>query len=270
MADQTHGNAAAAAQGAAQTHKMPHTAHEEAHGHKMPHTAHEEVLRLDGITKIYQMGLTQVKALDGINLSVKQGEWISVIGPSGSGKSTLLHILGLLDKPTAGSMHIDGIDVFKLNDVARSHIRGKKIGFIFQSFHLISSLDAIENVMLPMMFYGVPHDKRVERAKKALETLGMGDRMHHRPSELSGGQKQRVAIARSLVNDPSILLADEPTGNLDSKSGEDVMGIFDQLHKDGRTIIVVTHNANVASHSQKIVKIKDGLVEKIEKGKRGA
>lgn len=236
--------------------------------HSAKHIPSREVLKLQGIRKTYRMGETEVHALGGVDFSVRSGEWLSVIGPSGSGKSTLLHILGLLDKPTEGSMFIDGIDVFKLDDAARSHIRGKKIGFIFQSFHLISSLNAIENVMLPMMFYGVDPAQREERAREALETLGMGDRMHHKPSELSGGQRQRVAIARSLVNNPSILLADEPTGNLDSKSGEEVIKIFEDLHTQGRTIIVVTHDQNIASHGEKVVRIKDGMIERIERGKR--
>lgn len=235
--------------------------------HKPASHDKEEVLRLEGITKTYRMGESEVRALDGIDLSVRRGERISIIGPSGSGKSTLLHLLGLLDKPTSGKMFIDGIDVFSFDDAHRSRIRGKKIGFIFQSFHLIPSLNALENVMLPMMFYDVPPEARKKKALEVLRQLGMEDRVHHKPSELSGGQRQRVAIARALVNDPSILLADEPTGNLDSKSGEEVIRIFDQLHKEGRTLIVVTHDPAVASHGQKVVKIKDGIIEKIENRK---
>jgi len=222
------------------------------------------VLRLDGITKVYGKGETEVRALQGVDLSVMRGERISVIGPSGCGKSTLMHILGLLDVPSGGTLLIDGLDVSNVDENTRAKIRGKKIGFIFQSFHLVSSLNALENVMLPMMFYDVPVSERERRAKAALEQLGMGNRLDHRPNELSGGQRQRVAIARALVNDPAILLADEPTGNLDSKSGEDVMAIFSQLHKEGRTIIVVTHDKNVAAHGQKIIYMKDGKIEKIE------
>lgn len=223
------------------------------------------VMSLEGVTKSYQMGQIRVDALKGINIAVHEGERASIIGPSGSGKSTLLHILGLLDRPTLGKVRIDGTDISTLNDDQLSHFRGKKIGFIFQAFHLVPSLNALENVALPMMFYDISKDEREKRAAKSLERLGMGDRIHHLPSELSGGQRQRVAIARSLVNDPSILLADEPTGNLDSKSGDEVLKIFDELHKSGKTLLVVTHDSNIAKRSPRLIKLKDGLVEKDEK-----
>jgi len=219
-----------------------------------------EVLHLDNISKTYQMGGVAVHALQGVNFKVARGERVSIIGPSGSGKSTLLHILGLLDKPTSGRLFMSGINTTTLDDAALSRFRGLEIGFIFQAFHLVPSLNALENVMLPMMLYDVPIAEREERAKKAMARLGLADRIHHRPSELSGGQKQRVAIARALVNDPAILLADEPTGNLDSRSGEEVMEIFDALHKDGRTLIVVTHDSNVAKRSPRVVSIRDGRI----------
>jgi putative ABC transport system ATP-binding protein len=228
--------------------------------HSHQHRSGEELLRLDHISKTYQMGAAEVRALEDIDLVVKRGERVSITGPSGSGKSTLLHVLGLLDKPSSGKLFLAGTDTTTLDDTALSRFRGLEIGFIFQAFHLVSSLNALENVMLPMMLYDVPMHEREERAHKAMERLGLGDRAHHRPSELSGGQRQRVAIARALVNDPAILLADEPTGNLDSHSGEEVMGIFDTLHKDGRTLIVVTHDPGVARRSPRVVSIRDGRI----------
>ena len=220
-----------------------------------------EVLRMRGVRKIYKMGKVEVHALRGIDLSVARGERLSIIGPSGSGKSTLMHILGLLDRPTSGMVHIDGEDISKMDDNQLSYFRGKEIGFIFQAFYLVPSLDALENVMLPMIFYNVPKEEREKKAREVLGRLGLDDRLHHLPSELSGGQGQRVAIARALVNNPSILLADEPTGNLDSKSGEEVLKVFDQLHEEGRTIITVTHDLSVARRSPRIVRIMDGVVE---------
>ncbi len=228
--------------------------------HSHQHKSGEELLRLDNISKTYQMGAAEVRALQDIDLVVKRGERVSITGPSGSGKSTLLHVLGLLDKPTSGRLFLAGTDTTTLDDTALSRFRGLEIGFIFQAFHLVSSLNALENVMLPMMLYEVPMHEREERAHKAMERLGLGDRAHHHPSELSGGQRQRVAIARALVNDPAILLADEPTGNLDSHSGEEVMEIFDTLHKDGRTLIVVTHDPGVARRSPRVVSIRDGRI----------
>ncbi|VVB56919.1 putative ABC transporter ATP-binding protein [uncultured archaeon] len=227
-----------------------------------PHSGgHLPVLRLEEVTKTYQMGAVSVQALRGISLTVRRGERVSIIGPSGSGKSTLLHILGLLDKPSTGRVLVEGTDTGTLGDEGLSRFRGLEIGFIFQAFHLVPALSALGNVMLPMMLYDTPLSEREERAHRALDRLGLGDRAHHLPSELSGGQRQRVAIARSLVNDPAILLADEPTGNLDSSSGEEVMGIFDSLHKEGRTLIVVTHDPGVARRSPRVVSIRDGQVE---------
>lgn len=227
----------------------------------LKHSPKKTVLSLENISKVYTMGKVEVHALRGVSLSVHEGERASIIGPSGSGKSTLLHILGLLDRPSAGVMKIDNTDISKLSDNELSYFRGKKIGFIFQAFHLVPSLTALENAALPMMFYNIPRAQREQIAKAALERLGMGDRVHHRPSELSGGQRQRVAIARSLVNNPSILLADEPTGNLDTKTGEEVLKIFDELHKEGRTLIVVTHDPSIAKRSPRVIKLRDGQVE---------
>jgi len=226
------------------------------------------VLSLEGVTKSYQMGQVRVDALKGIDIHVSEGERVSIIGPSGSGKSTLLHILGLLDMPSTGTVRVDGTDVSKLSDNELSHFRGKKIGFIFQAFHLVPSLSSLENVALPMMFYNVPRAQREKKATEALARLGMDDRLHHLPSELSGGQRQRIAIARSLVNEPTILLADEPTGNLDSKTGEEVLKIFDELNAEGKTLVVVTHDPNIAKRSPRLIKLKDGFVEEDTKNKR--
>ncbi|MFA5106671.1 MAG: ABC transporter ATP-binding protein [Candidatus Micrarchaeia archaeon] len=228
----------------------------------------EVVMVLDKIRKTYHMGESSLDALKDVSFEVHKGEWISIIGPSGSGKSTLLQILGLLDYPTSGQLSIDGVPTLQMSDAQRATFRGKKVGFIFQSFHLIPTLTALENVMLPMMFYDIPFEARRERATKVLSSLSMGDRLEHLPSELSGGQRQRVAIARALVNEPTILLADEPTGNLDSKSGAAVMDIFSLIHSEGKTLIIVTHDPNVASLAQRIVHIKDGMVEKIAEGSR--
>ncbi len=207
-----------------------------------------EVLKLENVWKSYHMGHEQVDALRGVSFAVHEGDYFAVVGPSGSGKSTLMHILGLLDTPTQGKVFIDSIDATKMPEERLASLRGKKIGFIFQSFHLVGSLTALENVALPAMLAGIPEEERLARAKKILMDLGMGDRLHHLPGELSGGQRQRVAIARSLMNSPSLLLADEPTGNLDSASGGEVLKIFDELHKQGKTVIIVTHDPTVASH----------------------
>ncbi len=222
------------------------------------------VMVLDKIKRTYFMGDTSLDALKDVSFEVRKGEWISIIGPSGSGKSTLLQILGLLDYPTSGSLSIDGVPTTQMSDSQRATFRGKKVGFIFQSFHLIPTITALENVMLPMMFYDVPAPERRRRATEVLVRLGMGDRLGHLPSELSGGQRQRVAIARSLVNEPTILLADEPTGNLDSKSGDAVIDIFRKIHSEGKTLIIVTHDPDVASVAQRTIHIRDGQVERIE------
>ncbi|MGV8084684.1 MAG: ABC transporter ATP-binding protein [Candidatus Bilamarchaeum sp.] len=215
------------------------------------------VLKLENVSKIYKMGQTTLKALDNINLSVKKGEFICILGPSGSGKSTLLHIIGLLDTPTLGLRYIDGIETSKMNESEQAKVRGRKIGFVFQRFNLIPSLTAVENVELPLVISPGKNDRR-KTASKILESLNMEKRLDHYPSQLSGGQTQRVAIARALVNDPEIILADEPTGNLDSKTGSEVLEILSNLHRQGRTIIIITHDESITKHAQRVVHIRDG------------
>jgi len=218
------------------------------------------VLQLEGIWKTYTMGGAEVHALRDFSMEVRAGEYISVLGPSGSGKSTLLHMMGLLDVPTKGQVLIDGIDVSEMGEDRRAGLRGKKIGFVFQVFNLVPSLTALENVALPLMIAGVRRDAREAKAAKALRELGMGDRLSHLPGELSGGQRQRVAIARALVNDPELVLADEPTGNLDTKTGDEVVRIFNELNAEGKTLIVVTHDEDIAEHAGRTVRIRDGML----------
>jgi len=219
------------------------------------------VLEMRDVWKTYTMGTEKVHALQDFSMKVNENDYMSIIGPSGSGKSTLLHLLGLLDVPTKGSVQIDGTNISRLDTDARAVIRGKKIGFVFQVFNLVSSLTALENVALPLMIEGVSKREREEKAAEILTGLGMGERLDHLPMELSGGQRQRVAMARALVNDPELILADEPTGNLDSKTGEEVVKIFDKLHKEGRTIVVVTHDNGIAKHARTQVRIKDGMLD---------
>jgi putative ABC transport system ATP-binding protein len=220
----------------------------------------DSVVSLKGVRKSYHMGSEDLLVLKGIDLDIKRGEFISIMGPSGSGKSTLMNLIGLLDRPDSGLLVINDKDIGRMNDEELSHLRGKEIGFIFQTFNLVSRLSALKNVELPMIFQEQSKAYRAGVAKRYLEEVGLGDRMSHRPNELSGGQRQRVAIARALVNDPSILLADEPTGNLDAKTGDEIMKLFVELNKNGRTIVMVTHNPEVAEFSQRIIRLRDGMI----------
>lgn len=220
----------------------------------------DSVVTMKDVRKSYHMGSEDLLVLKGIDLDIKKGEFISIMGPSGSGKSTLMNLIGLLDRPDSGRLVINNKDIGTLNDTELSHLRGKEIGFIFQTFNLVSRLSALKNVELPMIFQEQSKAYRAGVAKRYLEEVGLGDRMAHRPNELSGGQRQRVAIARSLVNDPSILLADEPTGNLDAKTGDEIMKLFVELNRNGRTIVMVTHNPEVAEFSQRIIRLKDGMI----------
>jgi len=212
------------------------------------------------LTKVYIMGEAKVYALRDVNLKIYEGEFIAIIGSSGSGKSTLLNVIGCLDTPTSGRVFIDGIDTASLNQNELAEIRREKIGFIFQQFNLIHTLNALENVTLPMFFAGVNMEMRQRRAEELLVNLGLGDRMHHKPSELSGGQQQRVAIARALSNDPEVVIADEPTGNVDTETGKTIMNILKRLNSDGRTIIVVTHDSEIAAYASRRMRMRDGMV----------
>ncbi len=231
----------------------------------MKHKGRDRIIELLDVHKSYAMGDAVVHALRGITLHVHRGEYISILGPSGSGKSTLLHMMGLLDVPTRGKVFVDRVDSANMSNDEMAHVRGKKIGFVFQVFNLVPSLTALENVMLPMMIYEVEKYEREKRAYELLERLGMENRALHKPMELSGGQRQRVAIARALANDPPIILADEPTGNLDSKTGDEVAEIFDELNKDGKTLIIVTHDKDIADHASRIIRIRDGTLHKMNK-----
>ncbi|MBU0461762.1 MAG: ABC transporter ATP-binding protein [Nanoarchaeota archaeon] len=219
------------------------------------------MIHLHNVWKIYKMGEVEVPALQGIHLDIKEGEFVAIMGPSGSGKSTAMNMVGALDIPTRGEIYLAGQDIAHLSESTLAQVRGKKIGFIFQQFNLINTLSALENVMLPMIFQGYTREERLERAKSLLEMVELSDRMYHKPAELSGGQQQRVAIARSLANDPEVLLADEPTGNLDSKTGSMVMEFLKRMNEEqGKTIIMVTHDASVAQHADRIELLKDGVI----------
>ena len=223
-------------------------------------TPKKAVITLEGITKTYVNGKLTVPVLHGIDLSIYEGEFTSIMGPSGSGKSTFMNILGCLDRPTSGSYRLDGEEVAHLEDDELAYVRNKRIGFVFQSFNLLPKLTALDNVALPMVYAGVSKAERIERASQLLTDLGLGTRLDHMPAELSGGQRQRVAIARALANDPAIIMADEPTGNLDSKASLDVMHIFTKLYQEGRTIILVTHEPDIAEYAGRNVVLKDGLI----------
>ncbi|MCC6649731.1 MAG: ABC transporter ATP-binding protein [Candidatus Eisenbacteria bacterium] len=222
----------------------------------------EQVLiSIRGLHRVYQVGDQEVRALDGVDLDIQKNEYVAIMGPSGSGKSTLMNILGCLDTPSQGSYRLKDAEIGKMSDDELARIRNMEIGFVFQTFNLLPRADALHNVELPLVYAGMKHEERRQRAKEALETVGLKDRIKHRPNELSGGQRQRVAIARALVNRPSIILADEPTGNLDSRTGEEIMMAFENIWKQGNTVILVTHEADIAEHARRIVRMKDGRIE---------
>ncbi|MCL6494916.1 MAG: ABC transporter ATP-binding protein [Ignavibacterium sp.] len=223
------------------------------------------IINIEHIAKIYKVGLEEVHALRDVSLKIDKNEYVAIMGPSGSGKSTLMNMLGCLDTPTSGKYEFKGVSVSEMSDNELAKIRNKEIGFVFQTFNLLARSDAVHNVELPLIYAGVPTAERRERAIQALIDVGLKDRLRHKPNELSGGQRQRVAIARALVTNPSIILADEPTGNLDSKTGEEIMGLFHEIHEKGNTIILVTHEEYIAEHAARIVRLKDGLIESDER-----
>lgn len=220
----------------------------------------QPILETKDLSKIYRLDGVEVHAVESVSLSIRRGEFVSIMGPSGSGKSTLMHLIGCLDRPTSGYIAIEGEEVGELGDNQLARVRSEKVGFVFQTFNLLARASALKNVEMPLIYAGVGLAERRERAKKALEEVGLADRLYHRPNQLSGGQQQRVAVARALVTNPSIILADEPTGNLDSKSGAEIMNILQELHSQGKTIVLVTHEKYVAEHAQRIIRILDGRV----------
>jgi len=219
-----------------------------------------ELINLSDIYKIYNVGGEEVRALDGVDLTINNNEYLAIMGPSGSGKSTMMNMIGCLDTPTSGIYHFEGEEVHIMDDAQLASIRNRKIGFVFQTFNLLPKASALHNVEIPLVYANIRKEKRIDMASKALKDVGLEDRMHHKPNELSGGQRQRVSIARALVNNPSIILADEPTGNLDSKSGHEIMGILDSLHSNGNTIILVTHEDDIAKHAKRTIRLFDGKI----------
>ena len=224
----------------------------------------ESIIRLENIRKTYQMGQIEIHALRDVSLDIYPNQYIAIMGPSGSGKSTLMNVLGCLDTPSDGNYYLNGTNVSKMDDADLAHIRNKEIGFVFQTFNLLPRSTALDNVALPLVYAGLNKGRRSARAQEVLESVGLGDRVHHKPNELSGGQRQRVAVARALVNSPSIILADEPTGNLDSKTSYEIMALFDRLHKQGNTIILVTHEEDIALYAQTVVRLRDGNIESVK------
>ena len=220
-----------------------------------------EVIRIENLTRFYTIGEETVRALNGINLTIEKNEYVALMGPSGSGKSTLMNIIGCLDTPTSGEYFLNGPNVAQLSDSELAAIRNKEIGFVFQTFNLLPRLTALQNVALPLVYAGIPEAERLKKAKEVLEQVGLGNRITHKPNELSGGQRQRVAVARALVNQPSIILADEPTGNLDTKTSEEIMQLFDIIHQAGNTIVLVTHEEDIALRAKRVVRMRDGIVE---------
>ena len=230
----------------------------------------DALIRTDDLWKTYEMGSTEVHALQGVSFSIARNEYVAIMGPSGSGKSTLMNLIGCLDTPSKGQYWLNGKLVSEMDDDELAHIRNKEIGFVFQTFNLLARATALHNVELPLIYSGVPSKERTERAKKSLQMVELSERMHHKPNELSGGQRQRVAIARALVNHPSIILADEPTGNLDSQTGIEIMKLFDKLHAEGNTIILVTHERDIAEFAHRIISIRDGRIAADERVKNPA
>jgi ABC-type antimicrobial peptide transport system, ATPase component len=221
----------------------------------------QEVIRIENLKKIYFLGNQQVNALNGVSISIYKNEYVAIMGPSGSGKSTMMNILGCLDTPTDGTYILNGIDVSQMEDGELAEVRNKEIGFVFQSFNLLPKYSSLENVALPLIYSGIPRSIREEKATAALKSVGLEDRMEHKPNELSGGQRQRVAVARALINNPSIILADEPTGNLDTKTSIDIMNLFEKIYNNGNTVIVVTHEEDIAKYARRIIRLRDGVIE---------